>query len=162
MLAARAAGVGAVYVTDKIDGRVEVAREAGASWAGNPDREDIIVRMKSLAPGGLDSVYECCGDPSAFSQAVDLLKLGGRLLIIGIPAGDRISFDIHSLRRKELSLQNVRRQRFCIREAIDLIKNKQVDVRFMATHRFALEDARQAFELAAGYRDGVIRAIVSP
>jgi hypothetical protein len=37
-----------------------------------------------------------------------------------------------------------------------------VDVRFIATHRFALEDARQAFELAAGYRHGVIRAIVCP
>jgi L-iditol 2-dehydrogenase len=161
LLAARAVGVRAVYVTDKIDGRVEVARKAGASWAGNPDREDIIARMISLAPEGLDAVYECCGDQSAFSQAVELLKPGGRLLIIGIPTGDRISFDIHALRRKELSLHNVRRQRFCVREAIDLIRNKQVDVRFMATHRFALEDARQAFELAAGYRDGVIRAIIS-
>lgn len=162
LLAARAAGVRAVYVTDKIHDRVEVARKAGASWAGNPDREDIIARMRSLAPEGLDAAYECCGDQSAFSQAVDLLKPGGRLLIIGIPTGDRISFDIHVLRRKELSLHNVRRQRFCVREAIDLIRNKQVEVRFMATNRFALEDAQQAFELAAGYRDGVIRAIISP
>jgi L-iditol 2-dehydrogenase len=162
LLAARTAGVRAVYVTDKIDSRIEVARWAGASWAGNPDREDIVTRMKSLAPAGFDAVYECCGDQSAFSQAVDLLKPGGRLLIIGIPSGDSISFDIHALRRKELSLHNVRRQRFCVREAIDLIRNKQVDVRFIATHRLALEDARQAFELAAGYRDGVIRAIICP
>jgi L-iditol 2-dehydrogenase len=162
LLAARAAGVRAVYMTDKIDGRVEVARKAGASWAGNPDREDIVARMRSLAPEGLDAVYECCGDQSAFSQAVDLLKPGGRLLIIGIPTMDRISFEIHALRRKELSLHNVRRQRFCVREAIDLIRNKHVALRFMATHRFALEDARQAFELAAGYRDGVIRAIICP
>jgi threonine dehydrogenase-like Zn-dependent dehydrogenase len=162
LLAARAAGVRAVYMTDKIDGRVEVARKAGASWAGNPDREDIVARMRGLAPEGLVAAYECCGDPSAFSQAVDLLKPGGRLLIIGIPMGDRISFDIHALRRKELSINNVRRQRFCFREAIDLIRNKHVDLRFMATHRFALEDARQAFELAAGYRDGVIRAIINP
>jgi L-iditol 2-dehydrogenase len=162
LLAARAAGVRAVYVSDKIDSRVEVARRAGASWAGNPDREDVVVRMKSLAPDGLDAVYECCGNQSAFSEAVDLLKPGGRLLIIGIPAGDRVSFDIHVLRRKELLLQNIRRQRFCVREAIDLIKNKQVNVGFMATHRFALEDARPAFELAAGYRDGVIRPIIRP
>ncbi|OGD11158.1 MAG: hypothetical protein A2Y86_07875 [Candidatus Aminicenantes bacterium RBG_13_62_12] len=162
LLAGLAAGVRAVYVTDKIDGRVEVARRAGASWAGNPDREDIVARIRVLAPEGLDAAYECCGDQSAFSQAVDLLKPGGRLLIIGIPSGDRISFDIHALRRKELSLHALRRQRFCVREAIDLIRNKQVDVRFMATHTFALEEARQAFELAAGYRDGVIRAIIRP
>jgi len=162
LLAARTAGVRAIYVTDKIDHRVEVARWAGAFWAGNPDREDIVARMRSLAPEGLDAAYECCGDPSAFSQAVDLLKPGGRLLIIGIPTGDRISFDIHALRRKELSLHNVRRQRFCVREAIDLIRNKHVDVRFMTTHTFTLGDARQAFELAAGYHDGVIRAVIRP
>ena len=162
LLAARAAGVRAVYVTDKIDSRVEAARKAGASWAGNPDREDIAARMRSLSPEGLDAVFECCGDQSAFDQAIDILKPGGRLLIIGIPAVDRISFDIHVLRRKELSLHNVRRQRFSVREAIDLIRNKKVDVRFMATHTFALAEARQAFEIAAGYRDGVIRAIIRP
>jgi threonine dehydrogenase-like Zn-dependent dehydrogenase len=162
LLAARAAGAGAVYVTDKIDDRVGIARKAGASWAGNPDREDIGARITGLAPGGVDAVFECCGDQSALSQAVDLLRPGGRLFIIGIPTGDRISFDVHILRRKELSLHNVRRQRFCVREAIDLIRNKQVDMRFMATHRFALGEARQAFELAAGYQDGVIRAIICP
>jgi L-iditol 2-dehydrogenase len=161
-LVARAAGVRQIYMTDKIDGRVEAARKAGASWAGNPDRENVMDRIRSLVPGGLDAVYECCGDQSAFSQAVDLLKPGGRLFIVGIPAEDRIFFDIHSLRRKELSLHNVRRQRFCVREAIDLIQNGQIDVRFMATHRFPLEDVGLAFELAAGYRDGVIRAIVCP
>jgi len=162
LLAARAAGVRAVYMTDKIDSRVEVARKAGTSWAANPDREDIVARMRSLSPDGLDAVYECCGDPSALAQAVDLLKPGGRLLIIGIPAVDRVCFDIHTLRRRELSLHNVRRQRFCVREALDLIRNKQVGVGFMATHKFALEDARRAFELAAGYRDGVIRAVIRP
>ena len=162
LLALRASGVRTVYVTDRIDSRVEAARKAGASWAGNPDREDVVARMMSLLPAGLDAVYECCGDQAAFSQAVELLKPGGRLLIIGIPKEDRISFDVHALRRKELSLYSIRRQRSRVGEAIDLVRKRQVDMRFMATHRFALEDARRAFELAAGYRDGVIRAIVCP
>jgi L-iditol 2-dehydrogenase len=162
LLAARAFGVGAVYVTDRIDDRVDVARQAGASWAGNPDREDVVARITGFAPRGLDAVFECCGDQSALSQAVDLLRPGGRLLIIGIPSGDRVSFDAHTLRRKELSIHHVRRQRFRVREAIDLIKNGQADVRFMATHRFALEETRRAFDLAAGYHDGVLRAIICP
>jgi len=162
LLALRASGVRTVYMTDRIDSRVEAARKSGASWVGNPDREDVVARMMSLLPAGLDAVYECCGDHTAFSQAVELLKPGGRLLIIGIPKEDRISFDIHALRRKELSLHSIRRQRSLVGEAIDLVRKKQVDMRFMAKHRFALEDARRAFELAAGYRDGVIRAIVCP
>ena len=162
LMTARAAGGEAAYVTDKIDGRVAVAWTAGATWAGNPDREDVGARIKAFAPGGLDAVFECCGDQSALDRAVDVLRPGGRLIIIGIPPGDRVSFDTHALRRKELSLHNVRRQRFCVREAIDLIKKKRVDTGFLATHRFPLEDARRAFELAAGYRDGVLRAIIVP
>jgi len=162
LLAARAACVPRVYVTDKIDSRVEAARKAGASWAGNPVRENILSVIRSLCPDGLDVVYECSGDRFAFSQAVELLKPGGRLVIIGIPTEDWISLNIHALRRKEISLHNVRRQRFCIGEAIDLIAKGKVDVRFMATHGFPIEQAPKAFELAAGYRDGVIRAVICP
>jgi hypothetical protein len=32
----------------------------------------------------------------------------------------------------------------------------------MATHEFCLEDTAKAFELAAGYRDGLIKAIIRP
>jgi len=151
-----------VCATDKIDARGKTARTAGAAWTGNPDREDIVARMKSFVPDGFDAVFECCGDQAALDQAVALLKPGGRFFIIGIPTVDRVSFDIHSLRRKELSLHNVRRQRGCIREAIDFIAGREADVRFMATHTFRLEDAPKAFALAAGYSDGVIRAIIRP
>ena len=162
LLALKAFGTRTVLATDRIDSRVETALRAGASWAGNPDREDVVARMNGLRPGGLDAVYECCGDEAALSQAVELLRPGGRLLIIGIPAGDRVSFDVHALRRKEISLRSVRRQRFRVGQAIGLLKERRLDVRFMATHLFALEDTRKAFELAAGYRDGVIRAIIKP
>lgn len=162
LLAGRRAGVRTACATDKIQERVKTARTAGAAWTGKPDREDIVAHMKSLAPEGFGAVFECCGDQAALDQAIALLKPGGRLLIIGIPTVDRVSFDIHSLRRKELSLHNVRRQKGCIQEAIDLIAGRKADVRFMATHTFRLEDAPTAFELAAGYSDGVIRAIIRP
>ncbi len=162
LLAARSAGVGTVCVTDKVEERVKIARTWGAAWAGNPDREDVVSRMKNQAPDGFDAVFECCGDPAALDQAVDLLQPGGRLAIIGIPAADRVSLDIHRLRRKEISIHNVRRQRACIRDAISLIAAGNTTIRLMATHRFALEDAGKAFDLAAGYRDGVLRAIIYP
>lgn len=162
LLAGRAAGVRMACATDKIDERVKIARTAGAVWTGKPDQEDIVARMKSLAPDGFDAVFECCGDQAAIDQAVALLKPGGTFLIIGIPSVDRVSLDIHSLRRKEISLRNVRRQRGCIQKAIDLIAGGKADVHFMATHTFRMEDAPEAFALAAGYSDGVIRAIIRP
>ncbi len=160
LLAARVAGIPLVYVTDKIDERLRVARNVGADWAGNPDKSDIVTDIQKQEPSLLDAVFECCGDQEAIDQAIELLKPGGKLMILGIPLTERISFDISKLRRKEICIQNVRRQNNCTQVAIDLIKNRQVEVDFMATHFFNLEETKEAFELVSGYRDGVIKAMI--
>lgn len=160
LLAAQALAPGRIYVTDRIDGRVEAARRAGAAWAGNPDRQDVVAEIAAHEPLLLDAVLECSGDPAALDQAADLLAPGGRLVIVGIPAPPRVSFDIHELRRKEITLLNVRRQRYSFAEAIDLIAGGTADPRFMVTHRFGIGEAALAFELAAGYRDGAIKTVL--
>jgi L-iditol 2-dehydrogenase len=160
LLAARLAGISRVYVTDKIDERLKAARNAGADWAGNPDKSDIVADILKQEPSLLDAVFECCGDQEALDQAIEILKPGGKLMILGIPLSERISFDISKLRRKEICIQNVRRQNKCTQAAIDLIQNRQVEMDFMATHFFTLEETTKAFELVSGYGDGVIKAMI--
>ena len=160
LLVARAYGVPRMYATDRIEARVAAAPAAGARWSGNPDKEDVVAEIVKQEPEQLDVVFECSGDPAALDQAVELLKPGGRLMILGIPAVDRVSFAIHKIRRKEIAIHNVRRQRLCYHDALHCIRTKKTDVRFLATHHFKLDEASHAFELVAGYRDGVLKAIV--
>ena len=161
-LAAADIGIPKIHMTDKIDNRLVAAQKAGASWTGNPDRSDIVGKIMETEPSGLDAVFECCGDQEALDQAVELLKPGGRLVIVGIPETDLVSFDVHKLRRKEITVHNVRRQNDCIPAAIDLISRKITDLEFMVTHSFCLEDTQKAFDLVENYRDGVIKAIIQP
>jgi L-iditol 2-dehydrogenase len=160
LLGLKARGIPSVYATDKISERLDTAGNAGADWTGNPKDMDITSHIMNHEPLGLDVVFECCGDPDALDTAVDILKPGGKLMIIGIPETHNVSFEVHKLRRKEIRIQNVRRQNNCIRKAINWIKDRTVDVNFMATHRFRLKEAQRAFEVAANYRDGVIKAMV--
>lgn len=160
LLAARHAGTERVFVTDKIEARLNAAGAAGADWTGNPDRQDVVRDIAGRESLFMDAVFECCGEQSAMDQAVDLLKPGGRLLLVGIPEADRVSFVIDQLRRKEIVVQNVRRQNHCARPALDLIETGAVNVDFMVTHRFRLEQTSEAFDLVAGYRDGVIKAMI--
>lgn len=159
-LSTRAKGISHIYMTDKIDNRLEAAKTAGAQWVFNPLHSNVLEEVKEKEPFLLDAVFECCGDQDALDMAVDLLKPGGTLLIIGIPETDRIFFDVHKIRRKEIVLQNIRRQNRCVSEAISLIQKNLVKVDFMATHTFSLNESQAAFELVSAYADGVIKALI--
>jgi threonine dehydrogenase-like Zn-dependent dehydrogenase len=161
-LALKADGAGGLYMTDKVAARVKAAGMAGADWAGNPDRENVVAEVLSREPLGLDLVFECCGDQPALDQAVAILKPGGTLIVIGIPLEPRVSFDSPKARRKEIRVQNVRRQNNCLEKAVGLIHAGRLRVDFLATHFFKLEEAREAYETAAERRAGVLKAIVTP
>ncbi len=160
LLAARVTGASAIYVTDRLDCRLEAARRQGATWTGNPDRTNIVRDITKLDHLGLDVVFECCGQQTALDQAVELCKPMGRLIIVGIPETDSISFAVHDARRKGLTIINVRRQNECVDPVINLIREGVIKPDFMITHRFSLGQAARAFELLADYRDGVIKAMV--
>lgn len=160
LLAAKHTGISSIYVTDEIDHRIQLAKSIGAKWSGSPDNTNIVAEIKAQEPFLLDAIFECCGDQTALDQAIELLRPGGKLFVVGIPESDRISFDIHQLRRNEITIQNVRRQNNYTQIAIDLIQNMQIDVDFMATHFFTLEQTSEAFELVNDYRDGVIKAMI--
>ena len=160
LLAAKNYGAEKVYVTDQLDVRLQYAKKAGADWVGNVDCEDVVRDIYSHEGGGLDVVFECCGEQSALDQAIKLLRPGGKLMIVGIPEFDRFSFAVDDMRRKEICVQNIRRQCDCVDEALELIGSRKVSVGFMATHRFKFEQAKEAFDLVADYKDGVLKAIV--
>jgi L-iditol 2-dehydrogenase len=160
MLPALAAGATAVYVTDPIAARRELVLRHGACWAGDPTSVDVVKEISSREPLLLDVVFECCGQQSALDQGLALLKPGGKLMIIGIPEFERYSFDAETGRRRELCLQHVRRQNACVQPALDLVVGGKVDPSFMITHTFPLARAKEAFDLVAGYADGVLKAMV--
>ncbi len=160
LLAAKAEAVAEIYMTEKIKERLQAAAKAGANWVGNPNNQDIVKDILDLCPLGLDTVYECAGEQETIDQAVELLRPGGKLSIIGIGRVERISFVIDRIRRKEITIINVRRQSNCVEPAIDLVASGKANVDFMITHRFKPEQCKEAFDMVAGYRDGVIKAMV--
>ena len=160
MLAARAFGSSKIYMTDKLDRRLTLVSEMGADWTGNPDNSDIITDILKGEPGGLDIVFECCGQQEAIDQAIRLLGPGGKLMIVGIPSFSRWSFDVDDLRRKEITVQNVRRQNQMAEKTIEMIASGKIIPDAMQTHIFDLEQIREAFDMVDNYRDGVMKAMI--
>jgi len=157
----RTKNVGNVYITDKIDDRLAFSKKLNPKWTGNPDNTNILKEISKIQPLLLDVVYECSGEPDATRQGIELLKPGGILVIVGIPETDEISFPIHDLRRKEITILNIRRQVHCTQKAIDLLDKRIINMDSMVTHHFKLEETQKAFDLVANYRDGVMKTIIS-
>lgn len=156
----RTRNIGNVYITDKIKERLALSEILNPRWNGNPEETDVVKEITRIEPLLLDVVYECSGDKDAIIQAIQLLKPGGNLVLVGIPEVDEIPFPIHQLRRNEITITNIRRQVHCTQKAIDLIDQQKVNIDSMHTHRFALEETQQAFDLVANYGDGVMKAII--
>jgi L-iditol 2-dehydrogenase len=160
LLDAKYRGIPKVYITDKLDERLKTAQKAGADWIGNPDKNDVVKEMLAQEPLQFDAVIECSGDPAALDQGMELLKPGGTLVIVGIPEDNRISFDMNLMRRREITIQPVRRQNECLGLAVERIASGQINIDYLISHRGGLEDTQRFYELAAAYDDGVLKAVI--
>lgn len=160
MLAAKAEGAESYFITDKIDERLAIANKEGASLTGNPLKEDIADKILKKEQLGMDIVFECCGQQEALDQAIEILKPGGKLIVAGIPEFDNWMVNVEKTRRKEISLQFIRRQVDCVEPALTLMENGTIKIENMITHRFPFSKTKEAFDIVAGYSDGVMKAMI--
>jgi L-iditol 2-dehydrogenase len=160
---AKANGAGEVFIFDEREYRLFRAKsDYHADHAVSVrDCDPIDYIQKHTNGRGVDVSFEAAGRPESFESALETARIGGRVYIIGIPAQDRISFNAHSLRRRELLVQNVRRSNGETRQCIDLVKQGRIKIDQLATHEFSLERIAEAFDVVAGYKDKVIRAMIT-
>lgn len=160
MLAARAFGSGKIYMSDRIEKRLELVRQMGADLAWNADICEIAEEILIVEPIQPGVVFECCGKQEAADQAIKILRPGGKLIVIGIPEFQRWSFDADDLRRKEIPIMNVRRQNEAVVLTLEMISDGRIMPDMMLTHNYILDEISEAFEIVAGYKDGVMKAMI--
>lgn len=109
---------------------------------------------------GVDVVLEATDSPLGPQHAAELARIGGKLVLVGIPEGDAFTFNASLVRRKGLTIKMSRRMGDVYPRAIRMTQSGRVDTRKLVTHRFALDDAAAAFDLQAERADGVIKCVV--
>ena len=82
---AKLLGASAIYASEIRPARLEMARRAGATAAIDPSKESLPLRIERLTSGvGVDVVVECTGAPGPSSEAFQIVKRGGTILVLGI------------------------------------------------------------------------------
>ncbi len=152
--ALRASGAGYVMVagTGADENRLQIARDLGADDTINVEKEDLVSRAMEATGGGfragLDFVFEASGNPASVSQAVSMVRPGGKVILIGIHPVSA-EFPTTNLVRSSKSIIGAYGYDLAIwHRALILFSSGKVRVEPMVTHRLPLSEAEKGFELA--------------
>lgn len=96
-----------VIVVDLSPGKLETARQLGATHTICPADGDVADQIAALLPEGPDVVIEAVGSSTTFLQAVDIVGQCGRVVYIGY-AKDPVSYDTKRFLTKELDIRGAR------------------------------------------------------
>ncbi|MFX0036506.1 MAG: zinc-binding dehydrogenase [Candidatus Hermodarchaeota archaeon] len=143
-------GADEVFLANKGAFARKIARRLGTRTVTPP--------MQDPAPigGGADTVYDCVGNSSSLTTSFRLVKSQGTFVLIGQPA--ILELDWTPLFIKEITLiasntfgseiiDGIKKRTLQI--ALDLISTRKIDVRDFITHKFSLEDYKEALKVAS-------------
>ncbi len=154
-------GAFTIYGSDLHDYRVAAGADWGVDKAWNGKTDDVVARIMEETGGrGVDVAFDCSNGPDALSAAVTVARCAGRVTIVGISGQEVDHFPASQARRKELTLQWVRRLKDTYPAALEMITSGRIDVRPMLTHSFPLEKTMEAFDIVAGYKENVLKASI--
>lgn len=161
---ARKMGAGKVIVVQRSRPRLELARQFGADVYVCSSEEDAVARVKDETRGlGADVIITANSAPEAQQTALQMAKNRGWInLFGGLPKGrSTVPLDTNLIHYKELFVCG---SHGCMprhhQKAVDLIADGVIDVKQYISHRFTLDEAREAFAAAEG-RSGM-RVVIVP
>jgi threonine 3-dehydrogenase len=156
---ARAAGAWKVIAIEPNDYRRDLAAKMGADILVDPKAQDPVDVVHEATNGsGAEVVLEMSGNGRAIDQGTRMLARGGRMSLLGLPAGP-VTLDLSDqVIFKEARVQGITgREMFRTwQQTTTLLSTGRVDVTPIITHRFRLEEFEEAFQTTASGRSGKV------
>jgi 2-desacetyl-2-hydroxyethyl bacteriochlorophyllide A dehydrogenase len=164
-------GAGVVAALDTVEERLEIAASLGArplpvAAPGGAPRpvEETAAEGRRLAGGeGFECVVDAVGSPEATRLAVELLRPGGFLSIVGVHTEGAFAVAPGTAYDKNLTIAigrcpvRSRLEALCARH-----RERRFPIERLVTHRVPLTEASDAYELFAARRDGVVKVVFEP
>ena len=162
----RRMGAERVIGLDIVDARVAAGPKFGATHTINNAKVDALEAVEEITRGELAGVViEAAGEVESINLTPQLVRLGGNLLVFGVPRATDFAFDFWTLFRKYCytttsGASACEPGRTSFKMALDLIAKGAIDVSPMLTHRLTFEQVVDAYELAQTRDDGVIKIVI--
>ncbi|MGA2569365.1 MAG: alcohol dehydrogenase catalytic domain-containing protein [Terracidiphilus sp.] len=159
--ALRSAQAARIWAVEPLAHRRQLALGVGAAAALEP-AEAIQEILRATGQRGVDCAIDCAAAADTTSQAIRLARNAGRVALTGIHSTPFVPMDGSAMRRKELTIFNVRRSNHETQQALDLLQAQPAWFAPLLTHARPLDRIGDAFSINSQYSDGVGKMIVRP
>ncbi|HUP05258.1 MAG TPA: alcohol dehydrogenase catalytic domain-containing protein [Bryobacteraceae bacterium] len=157
----RASGAGRIWVVEPVAHRREIALKMGAAVAIDPNQTDSAREiLRETAGRGVDCSIDCAAKDHTINWAIRAARNGGRVVLTGIHSQPLIPFEVSPMRRKELTIFNVRRSNHEPEAARAFLVERPDWFAPLITHTRPLSDVAAAFQMLESYSDGVGKLVI--
>jgi alcohol dehydrogenase len=162
---AKLMGAALVIGVDSDPVRLATARRMGADVTLDFTQVDVVAEVKRLTGGGADVTIEALGTQGTFENALRCLRPGGTLSSLGVYSGKlEMPYDAFAAglggHRIVTTLCPGGKER--MRRLMAMVQSGRFDPLPLITHRFALADVVEAYDLFSNRRDGVLKVAIRP
>ena len=146
-----------VVVTDVNRFRLDMASRLGATHVVDVSTEQLAPVMRELGmTEGFDVGLEMSGAESAFNQMLDAMNHGGRIAVLGIPAGP-MTLDVNDMIFKGLEIQGIYGRRiFETWYKMAAMLQSGLDISAIITHQLPADRFEEAFEIVGSGECGKV------
>ena len=147
---AKARGARPVVGVTRSPWKRELAQHLGADITAGPDEAKETV-LEVTDGRGADVVIESVGKPATVAQAVDLVRVGGRVLLFGILTTQELRLPFYQLYYKEIDLVSARAAKpEDYQTGIALVRHEVVRLEPLLSRVLPLTDLERAIQRLAG------------
>jgi L-iditol 2-dehydrogenase len=160
--AARVAGAGKVFALDVDDTRLELARSLGATQTFNSRNGDVVSQILEQTAGrGADAAFECVGDTVPVKLALDSVRKGGTVTLVGNIA-PTIELGLQSAVTRQIRLQGSCASSGEYPACISLMSRGAIDVEPLLSAVAPLEDGASWFQRLYEREPGLLKVVLEP
>jgi alcohol dehydrogenase len=162
ILGARMFSPGHVVAIDLADTRLEAAKAFGADLTVNNGTADAVEFVREITDGlGADVAIEAVGVPATFELCAELVRPGGRVANIGVH-GQPATLHLEKLWIKDVTITTGLVDTYSTPTLLKLVAARQIQASAFVTHRFALEEILQAYDVFAdAATTGALKVVMS-
>ncbi|MDB5905401.1 MAG: alcohol dehydrogenase [Betaproteobacteria bacterium] len=141
-----------IIMIDVDDGRLEIARQFGATDTINSADGKAAAKVNALTAGrGVDTAIEAVGVPATFVLCQDIVGAGGVIANVGVH-GQKVDLHLEGLWSKNIAITTRLVDTVTTPMLLKTVQSKKLDPARLITHRFKLDqiiDAYDTFSRAA-------------